>query len=293
MSKNPSHVSEQLIHSTARLLTFDANNISNAGTGFFFQFRVADEATVPLLITNRHMLENMVAAKLCLTQSDEDKPKYGAYEEYTIVNLQALVVYHPEQAVDLAAIYLGGIVNDMTSKGKRPYYVVSRQEDLPSAADIASMTSFEEILMLGYPNGLWDSKNNLPLARRGYTATPYALDYEGRKEFVIDAACFPGSSGSPVYLYSSGPFATRTALVMGSRCKLLGLLYAGPVQSQQGKLEIVSIPTAQQQVVPVSQSPVHLGFCIKAAEILKLDPLVRAKIASANAQPTPTTLANK
>jgi len=54
--------------------------------------------------------------------------------------------------------------------------------------------------MVGYPIGLWDEKNNYPIFRKGITATHPANDYNGKSEFMIDAACFPGSSGSPVYI---------------------------------------------------------------------------------------------
>lgn len=37
--------------------------------------------------------------------------------------------------------------------------------------------------------------------RRGITATNINFDYNGKKEFVIDAACFPGSSGFPVFIW--------------------------------------------------------------------------------------------
>ena len=56
----------------------------------------------------------------------------------------------------------------------------------------------EDVLMIGYPNGLWDTTHNMPIIRRGTIATDIKLDYNEKKEFVIDAACFPGSSGSPV-----------------------------------------------------------------------------------------------
>ena len=41
----------------------------------------------------------------------------------------------------------------------------------------------------------------MPILRRGTTATPIALNFEGRPEFLIDAAVYPGSSGSPVFVY--------------------------------------------------------------------------------------------
>jgi hypothetical protein len=271
------HISEKLVHTTVRLLTYDSNNNSSAGTGFFFKFEYGDDGFVPMLITNRHMLATGMRAEVCITHDENGAPKYGSYERYTIIDLQKCVVYHPERSVDLAAIYMGGILNDMASKGRKPYYVLVQQEDLPSDAELASMTTFEEVVMVGYPNGIWDSKNNLPIARRGYTATPFSRDYEGRKEFLIDAACFPGSSGSPVFLYNSGPFATSSGISIGHRCKLLGIIYAGPVQTQRGTIVVEPIPTAHQ-LVSISRNPVHLGFCIKSSEIMALSPKIRAKI---------------
>ncbi len=64
--------------------------------------------------------------------------------------------------------------------------------------------------MVGYPVGLWDSVNNMPILRRGSTATLLDWTYEGRQEFVIDAACFPGSSGSPVFKYTVGDYIQQT-----------------------------------------------------------------------------------
>lgn len=61
--------------------------------------------------------------------------------------------------------------------------------------------------MIGYPNGLWDSQNNLPIIRRGITATSVKKDYNGKKEFLIDAAVFPGSSGSPVFIFNEGSYS--------------------------------------------------------------------------------------
>lgn len=52
--------------------------------------------------------------------------------------------------------------------------------------------------MVGYPDGIWDEFNNQPIVRRGITATHPKNDFNGKGEFLIDAVCFPGSSGSPV-----------------------------------------------------------------------------------------------
>ena len=51
---------------------------------------------------------------------------------------------------------------------------------------------------------MYDQVNLIPITRTGMTATPLQLDYDGRPSFLIDASVFPGSSGSPVFVYKSG-----------------------------------------------------------------------------------------
>jgi len=51
------------------------------------------------------------------------------------------------------------------------------------------------------------------------------VDYLGLPAFLIDAAVFPGSSGSPVFLLDRGMYQNRTGgTVVGSRVMLLGVL---------------------------------------------------------------------
>lgn len=76
---------------------------------------------------------------------------------------------------------------------------------------------FDEIRMFGYPKGHINETFNLPLARTGKTSTYVRAKHPNpeisqklkdgsvRKvtayvDFMIDAACMPGSSGSPVWL---------------------------------------------------------------------------------------------
>ena len=82
---------------------------------------------------------------------------------------------------------------------------------MPDATALAKLNAVEEIMMIGYPNGLWDAKNNLPIVRRGITGTPAFVDYNDKPEFVIDAACFPGSSGSPVFIVNQAWVAPARA----------------------------------------------------------------------------------
>ena len=267
-STEMAHLSEELIHSTVRIDAFDHAGVPYSGTGFFFNFNYG-ECSIPVIVTNRHVLYGMTRVLLKFTLADSNgNPNYGLHEDINITEVHARIQYHQDDTVDLAVIYIGDVLNYYESIGKPLYLRASNESQLPTAEDIDSLTMFEEVLMIGYPNRIWDSANNLPIARRGFTATPYIRDYEGRTEFMIDAACFPGSSGSPIYLYNQGPFTTKYGGVnIGGRFALLGILHAGPQHTAEGELIIETVPSAVR-AVPISRIPNHLGLCIKASRIL-------------------------
>ena len=132
--------------------------------------------------------------------------------------------------------------------------------------------------MIGYPNGLWDKVNNMPIIRKGITATKYSLDYNGKKEFVIDAACFPGSSGSPVILFNKGGYTDKKGnLKWGSgRLLLLGILYAGPQLRVDGTIRVITTPDSQSIGVQ-SNIPNNLGYIIKSKAILDFVPILKER----------------
>ena len=133
---------------------------------------------------------------------------------------------------------------------------------------LSELNAVENILMVGYPNGLWDSKNNLPLFRTGITATPPFIDYEHKPEFIIDCACFTGSSGSPIFLVNEGSYSKKGGgITIGNRFKLLGVLYAGPQQEAEGDIKIIPIPTVSKGKA-IIEMPINLGYCIKADQLL-------------------------
>lgn len=52
----------------------------------------------------------------------------------------------------------------------------------------------------------WDAYNNMPITRRGITATPLHVDFENAPRFLIDAAIYGGSSGTPVFVFNQGSY---------------------------------------------------------------------------------------
>lgn len=155
-------------------------------------------------------------------------------------------------------------------QGKVIYHKALSDSLIPTQAQLDDLNAVENILMIGYPNGLWDETNNLPLFRRGITATHPAVDHNGKSVTMVDAACFPGSSGSPVILYDGGAYALKDGgTAIGSRMMLLGVLYKGPQVIAQGVIGVQDLPTTRVPV-PITPMMMHLGFIVKAKQIITL-----------------------
>jgi hypothetical protein len=123
--------------------------------------------------------------------------------------------------------------------------------------------------MVGYPNGLWDAANNYPLIRRGITASHPGVDFDvdGVPVTVIDMACFPGSSGSPIILHNEG-YRDKKGNIMHDRTRtiLLGVLFSGPTMQADGKIVVRNIPTVMEPVAQINLM-MNLGYIIKSREL--------------------------
>jgi len=274
--------SEQLTFSTVRIACWLADGTPGTGSGFFFSFAKSGDRQIPAIVTNKHVVAGAVRGQFSLTlKGTGGEPLIGQHLTIELDNFSARWIPHPDPAVDLCVMPIGPLLNEAEAQ-KRSFFFISLDDSLlPSAEDLAGLGAFEEVLMIGYPNGIWDSANNMPILRRGITATHANLNYEGRLEFMIDAACFPGSSGSPVFLFNVGSWPDRRGnIIMGGiRIKLLGVLYAGPQHTATGEVRIVTIPT-QQRVLAFSTIPNNLGLVIKASRLRELDGEVRKLFAS-------------
>jgi hypothetical protein len=217
-------VSRQLQHSTVRLECTKANGNLSSGTGFHMRLQLDEETLVPAIITNKHVVNESVECAIHFTLADEKGMSLGVHERYVIKPFQW--INHPDNNVDLALIPLQPLLLHLATLGKRPFYIDLSEAIIPDSAALAKLNPLEEILMVGYPNGIWDSINNLPIFRRGITATACNQNYQGRSEFLVDAAVFPGSSGSPVFICNEGTYAEDNSLFFGGRLLFIGVLYA-------------------------------------------------------------------
>lgn len=264
---------EQLEHSTVRIECDIAGEGVSTGTGFFFALnRQADDRIVPVIITNKHVVQGASKGRFRMTLKDSNGgPRIGVHHSFEIHQFENAWSPHPDDDVDLCAMPIGPIVELAKEKKLSVHYVPLDFSLVPSAEDIQNMVGMESITMVGYPNGLWDQTNNLPIFRKGVLASNYKYDWNGKKEFLIDAACFPGSSGSPVMLVDIGGYYDHTGMNVGaSRLKLLGVLYAGPQHTVEGEIQVVTVPT-HEKTISLAGIPNNLGVCIKADAILEFE----------------------
>ena len=271
-------VAQQLLHSTIRIECRDSTGNVSSGTGFNFAFEI-DGMLVPVILTNRHVFAGADRCDFTYTIADQHGASIGKHESFTITDFAKAWIGHPDPDCDLALVTIQPLLHELEKIGKRLFYINLSQGIIASPDALASLDVIEDITMIGYPNGLWDNVNNLPIVRRGITATSAAKEYRGKKEFLIDAACFPGSSGSPVFIFNSGSYSGfgGAGLQLGTRLMMIGVLYAGHMHTAVGEIKAVPIPTSTKPI-PVSKIPNNLGICIHASKILEFAPVLKKMI---------------
>ena len=272
-------LSEQLIYCTTKIINIIDETKIATGTGFFMNFNENLEKGTcqPVIITNKHVVKDAKKIIFSVCRADENNNPLDQ-QKFTITLDEFKIINHPDNDVDLCAIPIA-LLDSYSQKYKVRLYRGKLGTDLIINEDeVKDCSAMEDIIMIGYPNGLEDSYNNKPIIRKGITSTHLKFDYNGKKEFLIDVAYYQGSSGSPVFIRQDGLGKEQTAngLTIGltTNYSFLGVLYAGPYNVVEGEIGISEIPC---KMVPISKTKVmiNLGCVIKPCRIMELFEKVR------------------
>jgi len=263
---------KRLLFSTVRVDTELQDGSSGSGTAFVITHRHARGST-PFIVTNRHLVEGVRRGGLIFTQQREGRPDYGRSFQLNIDDFPAAWFFHPDAQTDLAIIPLRPLERAARDLGVELYYQSIDSRCIPDAVQMRDFDALEEILFVGYPSGIWDQVNLMPILRRGTTATPLELDFEGRKQFLIDAAVYPGSSGSPVFVVRDDPLRARAA---GARTIwFVGVVAAVFFRHEKNDIVSLPIPASQGRCAVVTEM-IDLGLILKAESVRELvDEFVR------------------
>lgn len=76
------------------------------------------------------------------------------------------------------------------------------------------LSFLEEIVMIGYPIGLWDLKNNYPIFRKGYRVSHSAYYFNKIGMELTDIVAFPGPFGSPIYFFYENGYSDKIVILI-------------------------------------------------------------------------------
>lgn len=258
-------ISKKLLFNTIRVDTVLEDGSEGSGTAFVISHAHHRRGDHGFIVTNRHLVDGVRRGGLVFTQKRNGQPALGQRFQINIEDFPHAWFLHPDPDVDLAIIPIRPLEQAARAQGVELYYHAIDSRLAPDASVLRALDALEEILFVGYPSGVWDQVNLMPILRRGTTATPMALDFEGRPEFLIDAAVYPGSSGSPVFVYQ--PDLTRHSQNVGRKFIFAGVIAAVFFREEANQLVPAPVPAHHGATVMGSEM-IDLGLVIKAQAVI-------------------------
>jgi hypothetical protein len=279
-------VEHALVRSTVRLLAGPENGQpSSVGTGFFYKAVHPEKGLAKILIlTNKHVVRGADVIRFVLSSAvsvgnlDEQHQPKGRKDHMFVLPLANNTYPHPDPAIDLVGIDITIPYGQVLQAGEQLRSMCIDSSWLPEAEHKPIMRDVEQLLVIGYPMGLWDSHNNMPVARLGTTAThPLAL-YQGKRDFLVDVAAFQGSSGSPVFTYEAPMYrGVDGSYTPGTKVQFVGIVWGVVEWSVEGELKVVEIPSAMKYI-PVVNSSLNLALALHAEAVRDLDSQIFPKL---------------
>jgi hypothetical protein len=263
---------------TVRLETTRLDGKHRYGTGFLYDFCEKkiekDVRSILGLVTNRHVIEDGEYGSFYLNRKgDDNECKFGNMVEIKFKKNDW--IHHPDGNIDLSILPIYPLLKQNKLNEKELFIRHTYASLLPKEQQWNKFSPMEDIVTIGYPNGFWDEQNNIPIVRKGMTATHPKLNYKGKDQFLIDIPIYPGISGSPVFLMNYGyEWSDTGGYSIGNRCYFLGIIYAMAKYSKKHSgLTNEMIPT-DNSFEDFFSLISNLGFVIKSTKLKDFDDLL-------------------
>lgn len=267
-SKYP--LSDQINKSTVKIDLIDNGKNIGSASGFVLAFNISDSIDVPCLISNKHVLQAVDTVLLTFNGEIISQTPLDSIIIRTIVDLNLYnAIPHPSSDIDLAALPLNPIAYQLGKQNFTIDFTIVGENLIPTIEDLNKFKVVNDVLIVGYPIGISDTTHNSPIFRKGITSTDPSVMYNGRNEFLIDAAIFPGSSGSPVFIVGSEIQRKPNVIGFAETVYLVGILYGGLEYTVQGEVKPVQIPN-KFEIKSLTNIPIDLGVVINSRELFKI-----------------------
>lgn len=214
-------IGTQLLYTTVPIYAHNNDKSLSTGTGFLFSVHESETESIPLLITNYHVLKD---AMLGFVELHIGEKGFPTDKTIRVQFDKSIIDGNKLGKLDLIAVPLAGTFNDFQNRNIEIFFRTVDQNMVPTKEQEDKLSAIENITFIGYPSGLYDEKNKISIIRQGITATPIWNDFKGEEVFLIDAGVFPGSSGSPVFIYNQGTYPVKDGIALGSRLIFVGVL---------------------------------------------------------------------
>lgn len=284
-------IEHALTRNTVQILAgASADHLTSTGTGFLYQVtHPGTNLAKVLIITNKHVVRGAAVVRFVLSAApavadldDSHQPK-GRIDQAVVHPLADNLLVHPDPEIDLCGIDITIPYGHLLQSGQQLRSMTLTSDWLLDTSDRRSLPDIQQTLVIGYPNGLWDAFNNMPIARRGTTATHALARYSGKRNFLVDVAAFPGSSGSPVFAYESPMYRLSDgSFAPGTKTALIGVVWGVIERTIEGEMKAVEIPAALGHV-PVVKASLNLAIALHADAVRDIDELVFPGITAAKA----------
>ena len=223
------------------------------GTGFFYRsnFTLNDgsAASIALLISNKHVFGDPTRQMTIKVnkKKDDGSPDFGNVASIAFPGFVDRYYPHPDPGVDLAGVDVTPLSNMRV--GGKMLYIKHLNDKFLTPINYEKVALGSDVLFIGYPNNFYDTRNNLPLARKGSLSSIPSVDFEGKGELVIDAEVFEGSSGSPVFIHWDNKY------------RLLGVLARSVVSTER---------LGGRKIAIVVNEHMGLGIIVKQRHVQEL-----------------------
>lgn len=243
-SQNKNTFKKLLSHSVCEIVS-----PKGRGTGFFFCFSKENSQEILFgIVTNKHVSHMDGPIELVYLNENQMNPM-------PLPNFHSRLVSHPDPNVDLCVSFC---TNDLSLSNAQTFSALT-YDFIPNRNKIDTFDPASKVLVVGYPDGIIDKSHGQPLFRDGITASSPGLKFDGQRLFLIDAAIWGGSSGSPVFLYD----VPNDTLMSPITPILIGVVFANGLQN-------INLPNQQNAPDYEHSAPNNIGLCLASDAIYDL-----------------------